>query len=154
MTRRRIAAVVLGVIATVALVASGSASSEETPIKRIMGENFVGLQTILKALITSNYRDVTSSIDIIHAHAVELTQTVPESAKDDGDRFLADAYNLQTHAADLKAILELLIEHDRATAGQKELHTDQLREAAAAHYGGMVITCVTCHNRLGQRSVQ
>jgi hypothetical protein len=154
MKRRRIAAVVLGGIAAVGLVASGSAVSEETPLKRIMGENFAGLQTILMALITSNYRDVPISVDIIRAHAVELTQKVPDSAKDNRDRFLADAYNLQTHAADLKSILELLIEHDEATVSQQGLDTDQLRESAAAHYGGMVMTCVTCHNRLGQQSVQ
>jgi hypothetical protein len=154
MKRRRIAAVVLGSIAAVALVASGSGASEETPLKRIMGENFAGLQVILKALITSNYGDAISSLDIIHDHAVELTKEVPDSAKGDRDHYLADAYLLQTHAADLKGILELLIEHDKATTSRTGLSADQLRDAAAAHYGGMVITCVNCHNRLGERGSQ
>lgn len=42
--------------------------------------------------------------------------------------------------------LQMLIEHDKTRATHKPA-TDQLREAAAAHYGGMVTMCVSCHNR-------
>jgi len=33
------------------------------------------------------------------------------------------------------------------TPGREQLATDELREAAAAHYGGMVTMCVARHNR-------
>jgi hypothetical protein len=69
---------------------------------------------------------------------------IPDSAKSERERFLAYASNLGAHARDMKTIAEALMKHD---AAQAELGTDDLREALASHYGGMVMMCVTCHNR-------
>jgi hypothetical protein len=151
--RGRIAVVVLGGLAAAVLGAAGAAVAEEASLKRLMGENFIGLQNILVGLITSSYGAVPGQVDIIYDHATELTKAVPDSAKKDRDRFLTYAFSLQGHASDLKSIIEVLIEHDKASGG-RDLPTDQLREAAAAHYGGIVTTCVSCHNRFRRRAVQ
>jgi len=151
--RGRIAAVVLGGIAAAVLCAAGAAVAKEASLKRLMGDNFIGLQNILVGLITSSYGGIPSQVEIIYDHATELTKSVPDSAKADRDRFLTYAFSLQGHASDLKSIVELLIEHDKASGG-RDLPTDQLREAAAAHYGGIVTTCVACHNRFRRRIVQ
>jgi cytochrome c553 len=79
---------------------------------------------------------------------------VPDSALEDRDQFLVYAYSLQGHAHDLKSIIELLIEQDEAHASGNALETNDLREAAAAHYGGMVTMCVACHNRFRQQVIQ
>ena len=84
-----------------------------------------------------------------HNHAVELAQMAPESPIADRQAFLSYAYNLDAHALDIKSIVELLIEHDRAS-NKGRLETDHLRGALAAHYGGMVTMCVACHNRFRQ----
>ena len=154
MKRSRIAALFLGGIAATALGASGLAVAEKATIKEMMGENFAGLQTILIALVTSNYETVPAHVDLIREHAVQLTRTVPDSAKANRVQFLAYAYNLQAHAADVKSIVEVLIERDKTLTGAEELATDQLREALAAHYGGMVTMCVACHNRFRPRLVK
>jgi hypothetical protein len=153
MMRGRIAAVVLGGIAAAVLSAAGGAVAKDASVKQLMGENFIGLQNILVGLITSSYGSVPDQVEIIYDHATELTKSVPDSAKKDRDRFLTYAFSLQGHASDLKSIVELLIEHDKASGGM-DLPTDQLREAAAAHYGGIVTTCVACHNRFRRRTVQ
>jgi hypothetical protein len=144
----------LGSVAAAALGLSSLAAAQQGSLKQLMGENFGGLQTILIALITSNYAAVPEQAKVIHEHAAELTHAVPDSAKDDRDLFLMYAYNLKGHASDLESISNLLVEHDKATAGGDSLPRDQLREAAAAHYGGMVTMCVSCHNRFRQQVVQ
>jgi len=154
MRRGRIAAAALGVLATTALCESGLALAKEATLKELMGENFAGLQNILFALITSNYAAVPGQVGVIHEHAEQLTNRIPDSAKQNRDQFLAYAYNLKAHAADLKSIAELLVEHDKATPKGGLQPNDQLREAAAAHYGGMVTMCVSCHNRFRQRVVE
>ena len=154
MKRARIAALVLGGIAATTLGASGLGVAKQATIKEMMGENFAGLQTILIALVTGNYETVPAHADLIREHAVHLTRTVPDSAKANRDQFLTYAYNLQTHAADVKSIVEMLIERDKTRASADELVTDQLREALAAHYGGMVTMCVACHNRFRPRVVK
>jgi hypothetical protein len=154
MRRGRIAAVVFGVVASAALCGSGFAVAKEASLKELMGENFAGLQNILFALITSNYAAVPGQVDVIRDHAEQLTHKVPDTAKQNRDQFLSYAYSLKAHAADLKSISEALIEHDKATPSGAVLPMDQLREAAAAHYGGMVTMCVACHNRFRQRVVQ
>jgi hypothetical protein len=144
MKRARIAAAALGLfVAGLAGVASVAGAKEQT-LKELMGENFAGLQTILVSLITSNYSSVPSQVKLIHDHATALTKMVPANAQADRDRFLSYAYNLRTHADDLAKISQALIEHDK---GKERLVTDSLREAAAAHYGGMVTMCVACHNQ-------
>ncbi len=154
MKRARIAALFLGGIAATTLGASGVTVAQQATIKEMMGENFAGLQTILIALVTSNYETVPAHVDLIREHAVQLTRTVPDNAKANRDQFLAYAYNLQAHAADVKSIVEVLIERDKTLAGTEELATDHLREALAAHYGGMVTMCVACHNRFRPRVVK
>jgi cytochrome c553 len=49
--------------------------------------------------------------------------------------------------------VELLIQHDQ-DRGKTHLGTDHLREALAAHYGGMVTMCVACHNRFRQTVIE
>jgi hypothetical protein len=133
MLRRRItAALATGVIASLAMTA-GLAGAEERPLKQLMGDNFAGLQVILISLINADYQAVPKQAEMIHSHATGLTRDVPEAAAKDREQFLFYAYNLQSHAADLKAISELLIEH---------------------HYGGVVEMCVSCHNRFRQRVVR
>lgn len=147
MKQGRVSAIILGSITAVALGLSSISFAEEKPIKQIMGENFAGLHNILVGLITANYAAVPEQIGIIHEHAIDLTQVVPDSAKSDRDRFLMYAYNLRGHSADMKSIIEELMVHDAATEARGKLVPDQLREAAAAHYGSMVTMCVACHNR-------
>ena len=149
MIRVRIATGLAACVALVGMGVSTLALAEETPIKKLMGDNFSGLQTILVSLITSNYAAVPGQANAIHEHAVELAQMAPESPIADRQAFLSYAYNLDAHALDIKSIVELLIEHDRAS-NKGRLETDHLRGALAAHYGGMVTMCVACHNRFRQ----
>jgi hypothetical protein len=144
MKRARIAAAALGLFVAGLGGAASVAGAKEQTLKELMGENFAGLQTILISLITSNYSAVPSQVKLIHDHATALTKMVPANAEADRDRFLSYAYNMRGHADDLETISRLLIEHDK---GKDRLVTDSLREAAASHYGGMVMMCVACHNR-------
>ncbi|MDH3519950.1 MAG: cytochrome c [Myxococcales bacterium] len=144
MRQRRLALACVAIIAVV--VTSASVAGAKSTIKEFMGENFAGMHTILVALITSNYASVPAQAAVIRDHAEQLTELVPDRAKNERDQFLSYAYNLKSHAQDLKVIAELLIKHDQEKK-DGDLSTDQLREALAAHYGGMVTTCVACHNR-------
>jgi len=117
--------------------------AQTTPIKKVMGENFGGLQTILYGLISANYQAIPSQADVIYQHSVDLRTLIPDSAKSQQEKFLALANNLGVHAQDLKSISTTLMEHDKT---RKEPGSDYLREALASHYGGLVTTCVTCHN--------
>ena len=143
MKRARIAAAALGLFVAGLGGAASVAGAKEHTLKQVMGENFAGLQAILISLITSNYSAVPSQVKLIHDHATALTEMVPANAQADRNRFLSYAYELRTHADDLEKISKALIEHDK---GKDQLATDSLREAAAAHYGGMVTTCIGCHN--------
>ncbi len=154
MIRGKFAVVVLGSIATIVLVASGFAYAEETSVKQKMGENLAATQVVLIGLMTSNYAAAPDQVAIIADHANYLMHAVPDSAKEDRDEFLAYAYSLQGHANDLKSIMEQLIEQDEAQAKGKLLETNDLREAAAAHYGGLVTTCVACHNHFRLQVIQ
>ena len=153
MNRARITAGLAGCVALAVMGVSTFALAKEMPIKQLMGENFAGLQTILIALITSNYEAVPAHANAIHEHAVDLTQMAPEGPDADRKAFLSYAYNLDAHALDIKSIVELLIEHDKDRE-QVGLGTDHLREALAGHYGGMVTMCVACHNRFRQTVVE
>ena len=160
MIRARIAAGLAGCVALAVMGVSTFVLAEDTPalakdppIKVLMGENFAGLQTILISLITSDYAAVPKQANAIHEHAIELSHMAPEGASADRQQFLSYAYNLDAHAQDIAAIVKLLIEHDK-NREQGSLATDHLREALAAHYGGMVTMCVACHNRFRQNVVQ
>jgi hypothetical protein len=126
---------------------SSLAVAKDPALQKLMGENFAGLQTILVALINSNYAGVPDQAEVIRDHAEQLTHAVPESAKSQEGQFLAYAYNLKRHASDLQSIAKLLNRRDARAGSGQELGTDQLREAAAAHFGGVVTMCVACHNR-------
>lgn len=155
MSRRRIVVALAGSLAAMGMGAASLAADDQAAFKGMMGENFAGLQTLLVALITSNYGGVPESVDLIGQHAVDMTRMVPESAEADREQFLLYAYALQGHAKDVKSIVEILIEHDKAARmGGGKLGNDHLREALAAHYGGMVSMCVACHNRFRPRMVE
>lgn len=134
----------LGLAGLVASLAVSTAGAQESDVRKLMGENFGGLQTILWALIRADYAAVPAQVDIIASHADELTRMVPSNAEAHRDQFLSYAMNLRGHAQDVKTISQALMKHDaeRTVPGP-----DYLREALAAHYGGMVTTCVACHNR-------
>jgi len=149
MIRARIAAGFAGCVTLAVVGVSTFALAKDKPIKELMGENFTGLQTILVSLITSNYAAVPAHANAIHEHAVELAGMAPESPSADRKQFLSYAYNLDAHAQDINSIVNLLIEHDKDRK-QADLGLDHLREALAAHYGGMVTMCVACHNRFRQ----
>lgn len=154
MDRAGTAAVVGSLVVAVVVwgaVSPAGAQDQSQALKKLMGENFAGLQTILVSLITSSYGAVPEQVKLIEDHAQQLTQMVPESAETERARFLSYAYNLRTHAQDLESIVRALMEHDE---GKQQLATDALREAAAAHYGGMVTMCVSCHNRFRQNVVR
>ncbi len=153
MIRARNASRFAACVAVALMGVSTFALAEDTPIKKLMGENFAGLQTILISLITSDYAAVPAQANAIHEHAVELSHMAPEGSSDDRKQFLSYAYNLDAHAQDIASIVKLLIQHDKDRE-QAGLATDHLREALAAHYGGMVTMCVACHNRFRQRVVQ
>ena len=142
----RISVAVLVVVGAVSMGGTNLANAKDPAMQKLMGENFADLHTILTGLIMSNYANVPERIRAIEAHATQLTTTVPKSAQADRDRFVSYGYNLRVHATDLNSIVGMLIEHDKTRASD-ELATDQLREAAAAHYGSMVTMCVSCHNR-------
>ena len=75
------------------------ALAEKPPIKKLMGDNFAGLQRILISLITSNYAMVPEQADVIHEHALELAGMAPKGSEADRQEFLSYAYNLDVHAA-------------------------------------------------------
>jgi hypothetical protein len=104
--------------------------------------------------MTASYAAAPDQITIIADHASYLMHAVPDNAKNDREQFLAYAYGLQGHARDLKSTIEQLIEQDQAVASGKPLETNDLREAAAAHYGGMVTACVSCHNHFRRQVIQ
>jgi hypothetical protein len=153
MIRARITTGLAGCIALAVMGSSTLAVAEQSPIKKLMGDNFAGLQRILISLITANYAAVPEQANAIHEHAVELAGMAPEGPNTDRQEFLSYAYNLDVHARDIKSIVELLIQHDKER-GKTALGTDHLRGALAAHYGGMVTMCVACHNRFRQTVIE
>ena len=144
MKRVRIAVALVGVVVFGLGGAAALAAPKEQSLKQLMGENFSGLQQILVSLVNSNYAGVAAPVKVIHEHATALTQMVPANAQADRNRFMSYAYELRTHADDLATIAQLLVEQD---TGKEQQANNSLREAAAAHYGGMVTMCVACHNR-------
>jgi len=158
MKRTASAAVQIAVVAgllVAGLLVAGSGTAAEPTIKQLMGDNFAGLQRILVALINSDYTDIPAQADVIREHAMQLTKSVPSSAKDEKDRFLALAFALQTNAESLKSISEILIKHDREQMAKTGnlAGAEELRESLAAHYGGMVATCVSCHSHFRHRMI-
>jgi hypothetical protein len=154
MRRERMVKAIASIVVAALIAVPGSAFAEEKTVKDLMAENFAGMQNILVGLIMSRYETLPASIEMIRDHADQLPDMLPESAKDNKERFLAYAYDLKTHAEYLQQMVELLIEHDAERMKTGELTTDVLRDSAAAHYSGMVQMCVTCHNRFRQHIVK
>ena len=153
MIRARMTVGLAGCIALAVMGSSTLALAGQTPIKKLMGDNFAGLQRILISLITANYAAVPEEANAIHEHAAQLAGMAPEGPNADRQAFLSYAYNLEVHARDIKSIVELLIQHDKERE-KTALETDHLRGALAAHYGGMVTMCVACHNRFRQKVIE
>jgi hypothetical protein len=112
MKRARIAAAALGLFVAGLAGAASVAEAKDQTLKELMGENFAGLQTILIALITSNYSSVPPQVEIIRDHATALTKSVPANAQADRDRFLGYAYELRNQADNLDRISRALIAQD------------------------------------------
>jgi cytochrome c556 len=134
----------MGVVLCASQIAGAETAAAEKPIKKLMGENFGGLQAILYGLISASYTAVPAQADVIADHASELQGLVPDTARAEREQFLAYANNLSAHAKDMKTISQVLMQRDQE---RTESSTDYLREALASHYGGMVTMCVACHNR-------
>jgi hypothetical protein len=141
-------------MATASLVTPGFALAQERSLEQVMGENFAGLQDLLVGLVTSDYAPMPDQLGVIHDHADELTKASREDVGKDRNLFLMYAYSLRGHSADLRAIIEELIARDESNPRGATLSTDDLREAAAAHFGGIVTMCVACHNRFRPRIVR
>ncbi|MDH3212106.1 MAG: hypothetical protein OEM05_06445 [Myxococcales bacterium] len=154
MKRGRISTVLLGGMLAASWVAPSLAVAQERSLEQVMGENFEGLQDLLVGLIKSEYAAMPDQLGLLHEHADELTKAIREDTRGDRNLFLMYAYSLRGHSADLKSIVEVLIARDEANLRGETLSTDDLREAAAAHFGGMVTMCVACHNRFRQRVVR
>ena len=154
MRRTGMARAIAGIAVAAFIAVSDPSFAEEKTVKQLMAENFAGMQNILVGLIMSRYETLPASIQLIRDHADQLPDLLPESAKNDKEKFLAYAYNLKTHADYLKEMIELLIKHDAEREKAGQLSTDLLRDSAAAHYSAMVQVCVTCHNRFRQHVVK
>ena len=147
MTRTRnsliAAAGVAAVLVGTPQLAVAESPAADTPIKTLMGENFGGLQVILYALIRGDYTAVPGQVDVIADHAETLKKVAGDYTDTEREQFLVYATNMRAHARDVKSISKTLMQHDaqRSTPGY-----DHLREALAAHYGGMITMCVSCHN--------
>jgi hypothetical protein len=140
--------------ATAVSISIGSSAAAKPTIKEQMGENFAGLQTILVALIMSNYASVPGQAAILRDHAVQLTETIPPSAQSERDRFLGLALALKSHAESLGSISEALARQDKEKLTRSEdLDVNVLRESLATHYGAMVVTCVSCHNQFRRQQL-
>lgn len=155
MDRRRVKAVAAGVLAAVVLI-PGAAVAQDATLKQDMAQNLALMQKILVALIYSDYASVPADAQAILEHAMHVAQLVPPSAEGQKQRYVSYAYNLQADAESLKSIAETLAKRDsqRAEGDAAELAVDYLREAAGAHYGGMVTMCVACHNNFRRKLVQ
>jgi hypothetical protein len=150
----RIALALLGSIAVVGFGAASLAAEDSTAIKSMMGENFAAMQGIFVSLMTSNYAGVPEKVDVINRHAAELAAMAPTEDEDRRKKFMSYIYELQAHALDVRSIVQLLIEYDKDAENGEKLPSNHLREALAAHYGGMATTCVSCHNNFRQQVVK
>jgi cytochrome c556 len=147
MNWRRVTKCLVGIVAAGVIGTSGLAVAQGDAFREAMGRNLVGLQRILIGLVNMDYRGITPDIEMIRAHASQLTQELADRPKADRDQMRAYAYNLEGNAKNLKSTVELLIQHDKERAARGELAPDHLRDVAAAYYGGTVSMCVACHNR-------
>jgi hypothetical protein len=150
---RRLANVLI-IFMTVALVSGAvlagmARQASSSSIKDLMGDNFQNIQVILYNLITARYDRVPEQIRVIHQHAVELPQKVPETAKSDFEKrtFVTYAYQLESHTSNMLTVLDELNKRDKMQADPGKQNIDYLRVVAARQFGEIVATCVLCHNQ-------
>ncbi|MEE8435793.1 MAG: hypothetical protein V3S64_13500 [bacterium] len=125
-------------------------------MKQMMGENFETIQTILKNLITSNYKELPKKIEVIHEHAVHMGKSPPDAVNTEFTRkmFINYAYSLEVQTRNMLTILKELIKHDRKTPRKSgELNIDYLRVVSARHFGDMITSCVLCHNQFRRKVI-
>lgn len=147
MNGRRVTKGLVGIAAAGVFGTSGLAVAQDDAFREAMGRNLGALQRILIGLVNMNYQGIVPDVELIRAHASQLTQESPDRAKADLDQMRAYAYNLEGNAKNLKSTIELLIQHNKERTVRGELAPDHLRDVAAAYYGGTVSMCVACHNR-------
>ncbi len=147
MNCRRVTQGLLAMVAAGVIGTWGIAATADKAFDNAMQKALDGLQPILVGLVNSDHDAVLKDVGPILEHATRLTQTVPDSAKDDRDQFLAYAYNLQENSKILKSTVEVLVKSDKAAAADEGMRTDYLPVVAATHFGGIVNMCVACHSR-------
>ena len=148
-------AITIGLGGLLAVAAQlSSAEGADKDIKQLMGNNFGHVQTILVNLIRSDYRTLPHDVGVVAQHAEQLAIAVPASVGTKQELFLSMAYNLRSHANNLKLIVEKLGEHDRGAKPGGNLSIDYLRNSAAAHFGEMVTACVACHNQFRRKMLK
>ncbi len=153
-----LAALALAALVLAMPAGTAAAADEAAPksMQQAMGENFQIVTRLLTDLIAARYDGMTEDLDLVIAHAEQLTASPPADlvkSADDRDKFLAYATNLRTNATQLKAVVEELSKRDRQASPEGVLSVDYLRVAASAHYGNMVTGCVLCHNQFRRRAL-
>ena len=143
---RRLREGFLGIVAAGVIGTSGLAVADDEALKDSMKKALEGLQPLLIGLINSDYEAVLHDVEPILEHASRLTRTVPDSAKENQDEFLAYAYYLRKNGEILKSTVETIVRNEKPQTGQVGPITF-LPVVAATHYGGIVNMCVACHNR-------
>ncbi len=146
MNWRRLREGLLGIVAAGVIGTSGLAVAGDKAFKDSMEKALEGLQPLLIGLVNSDYEAVLHDIEPMLEHASQLTQTVPDSAKENQDEFLAYVYYLRRNGEILKSTVEMILRSEEPQTGQAG-PTWFLPVTAATHYGGIVNMCVACHNR-------
>jgi hypothetical protein len=136
----------LGIVAAGVIGTSGLAVADDEALKDSMEKSLENLQPLLIGLINSDYEAVLHDVEPILEHGSQLTRTVPDSAKEHRDEFLAYAYYLRKNAEILKSTVEMIIRNEQPQKGKTGPFTF-LPVVAATHYGGIVNMCVACHSR-------
>jgi hypothetical protein len=146
MNWRRVREGLLGIAAAGVIGTSGLAAAGDEALEKSMETALEGLQSLLIALVNSDYEAVLHDIEPILEHASQLTQMVPDNAKENQDEFLAYIYYLRRNGEILKSTVERIVQNEKPRTGQPG-PTWYPPVVAATHFGGMVNTCITCHIR-------
>jgi hypothetical protein len=145
MSWRRVREGLLGIVATAVMATPGLGIAGDEAFEESMQNALEGLQPLLIGLVNADHEAVLHDIEPILQHAARLTETIPDSAKENQDEFLTWAYYLKANGDILKSTVEMIVRKEKAQAGEAEPIPDFLPVVAASHYGGMVNTCVACH---------
>jgi hypothetical protein len=142
MSWRRVREGLLGIVVAGVIAAPGLGIADDEARKESMRNALEGLQPLLIGLINGDHEAVLQDIEPILQHAAQVTETIPDSAKDRQDEFLTWASYLKSNAEILKSTIEMIVGKEKA--GEAGI-PDFLPVVAAEHYGGIVNTCVACH---------